>query len=52
MAYLVGFHTLCALLLLLFAEDDEGASVFVKCETHIFALSSVLSGFINSNYYI
>ena len=33
--YLVGFHTLGSLLLLLFADDDEGAAVFVECETHI-----------------
>ena len=33
--YLVGFETLDALLLLLFAQDDEGSSVFVECETHL-----------------
>ena len=32
--YLVGFKTLHSLLLLLFAENDEWATVFVECETH------------------
>ena len=32
--YLVSFDTLHSLFLLLFAEDDEWAAVFVECETH------------------
>ena len=33
-AYLVGFETLYSLLFLLLSQDDERATVFVKCKTH------------------
>lgn len=36
--YLVGFKTLYSLFLLLFAEDDEGASVLVKSQAHVFGV--------------
>ena len=35
-AYLVSFEALDSLLLLLLSQDDEGSTVFVECETHVF----------------
>lgn len=35
MTYLVGLESLDSLLLLLLAENDEWATVFVECKTHI-----------------
>ena len=34
----MGFKTLNSLFLFLFAEDDEGASVLVKSQAHLFGV--------------
>lgn len=40
--YFVCFEALNSFLFLLFAENDEGTSIFVKSETHDFAKESEL----------